>query len=154
MHWKRLSLIKLHSNLIYLALLFGKTRQHAVPIFLSTLIPVFGGFLHIFNLIHFCAYENTRDWERRSTILFPFFHLNSFQSHYKTTSSSLFHCCCARGKIAKGLWSRPKCTMFGTKSLDIKAGPPRRIWPRQGPIFYPKNFWPVVSYKSVLKPKI
>ena len=77
-------------------------------------------FLHIFNLIHFCAYENTRDWER-STILFPFFHLNSFQSHYKTTSSSLFHCCCARGKIAKGLWSRPKCTMFGIKSLDIKA---------------------------------
>ena len=108
----------MHSNLIYLALLFGKTRQHAVPIFLSTLIPVFGFFLHIFNLIHFCAYENTRDWER-STILFPFFHLNSFQSHYKTTSSSLFHCCCARGKIAKGLWSTPKCTMFGTKGQLI-----------------------------------
>ena len=28
------------------------------------------------------------------------------------------------------------------------AGPPRRIWTRQGPIFYP-NFWPVVSYKCI-----
>ena len=36
----------------------------------------------------------------------------------------------------------------------IKAGTLRRIWARQGPIFFPQIFWPVVSYKSVLKPKI
>ena len=35
-----------------------------------------------------------------------------------------------------------------------QAGPPRRIWARQGPIFYPKIFWLVVSYKRILKPKI
>ena len=43
------------------------------------------------------------------------------------------------------------------KKLDlsyITPGPPRRIWARQGPIFYPKFFWPVVSYKSILNPKI
>ena len=152
MHWKRLSLIKLHSNLIYLALLFGKTRQHAVPIFLSTLIPVFGFFLHIFNLIHFCAYENTRDWER-STILFPFFHLNSFQSHYKTTSSSLFHCCCARGKIAKGLWSRPKCTMFGTKGqLISKCLHGVIIWTKKPRKFFP-GFLPLPLKREVKSKK-
>ena len=31
---------------------------------------------------------------------------------------------------------------------------PQRIWARQGSIFYPKIFWPVVTYKSVLKPKL
>ena len=36
----------------------------------------------------------------------------------------------------------------------LTSGTPWRIWARQGPIFYPKFFWPVVSYKSVLKPKI
>ena len=30
-------------------------------------------------------------------------------------------------------------------------GVPRGIWASQGPIFYPKFFWPVVSYKSLLK---
>ena len=34
------------------------------------------------------------------------------------------------------------------------SGPPQGIWTRQDPIFYQKYFWPVVSYKSVLKPKI
>ena len=29
-------------------------------------------------------------------------------------------------------------------SLSSASGPQRRIWARQGPIFYPKNFWPDV----------
>ena len=33
-------------------------------------------------------------------------------------------------------------------------GPPQRVLARQGQIFYPKIFWPVLSYKSILKPKI
>ena len=112
---KRLSLIKLHSNLIYLA------RQHAVPICLSKLISDFGVFYILLIRYTFFTYENTRDWER-SPILFPFFHLNSFQSHYKTTSSSLFHCWCARGKSQRVFdLDRNKLHMFGTKSLDIKA---------------------------------
>ena len=38
--------------------------------------------------------------------------------------------------------------------LSSITGPPQRICARQDPIFYPKFFWPVISYKSVLKPKI
>ena len=34
------------------------------------------------------------------------------------------------------------------------TGPPLQIWARQGPIFYPIFSWPVVSYKSILNPKI
>ena len=33
------------------------------------------------------------------------------------------------------------------------SGSPQRIWARQGPIFYTKFISPVVSYKSILKPK-
>ena len=42
------------------------------------------------------------------------------------------------------------------KSMTAKwlhSGPPRRIWARQGPIFYSNFFWPFVSYKSILKPQ-
>ena len=46
----------------------------------------------------------------------------------------------------------PKSLVFSW-DRTFYAGPPRRIWARQGAIFYSKFFWPVVSYKSVLKPK-
>ena len=38
--------------------------------------------------------------------------------------------------------------------MALYSGAPWRIWAKQCPIFYPKCFWSVVSYKSVLKPKI
>ena len=48
------------------------------------------------------------------------------------------------------------CTKFFCKhsftALSV-GGPPQRIWARQGPIFYHKFFWPVVSYRRVLKPR-
>ena len=42
------------------------------------------------------------------------------------------------------LWLKASCSFRTT-------GPPWRIWARQDPIFYTKCFWPVVSFKSLLK---